>query len=255
MYFVRTGATALFAALVAVSLPGTTAQAQGGFFDTLLGGSNDARFDPLAQSRRTKRAPATPPATPLVAPARERRKSPLNTRRKVKRKSTTVALTKHKTRKPFELAPQYQKQTVDFPTDHKPGTVLIDTSERFLYYILEDGKAIRYGVGVGRQGFAWQGTAHIGRKRVNPAWHPPKAMRRRQPELPRMIAGGHPENPLGVRAMYLYKGDKDTLYRIHGTTAPRSIGRAMSSGCIRMLNAHVVDLYDRVEKGTQVVVY
>lgn len=150
------------------------------------------------------------------------------------------------------------KQIVAYQTSEKPGTVIVDTRERRLYYVLGDGQAIRYGVGVGRQGFQWSGVAKIGAKREWPAWHPPAEMIRRELEqygrqLPSRMEGG-PGNPLGARALYLYQGSKDTLYRIHGTNQPRSIGLATSSGCIRMLNEEAIDLYNRVSMGAKVVV-
>ena len=137
--------------------------------------------------------------------------------------------------------------------NYEPGTVVIDTQDRFLYLLMEDGQALRYGVGVGRQGFEWSGTATIERKAEWPAWVPPKEMREREPWLPERMEGGV-ENPLGARALYLFEGNKDTLYRIHGTNQPETIGLALSSGCIRMLNDDVMDLYQRVPKGTKVVV-
>ncbi len=140
----------------------------------------------------------------------------------------------------------------------KPGEIIIKTRERALYYILPGGKAIRYGVGVGRAGFTWSGTAYIGRKAKWPAWRPPAEMIARELKqygrrLPDVMEGG-PRNPLGARALYLYQGKRDTMYRIHGTNAPQTIGRAVSSGCIRMLNEEVIDLYNRVKPGTRVKV-
>ena len=136
---------------------------------------------------------------------------------------------------------------------YEPGTVVIDTGNRFLYLLMENGQALRYGVGVGRQGFEWSGSATIGRKAEWPDWIPPEEMREREPWLPERVAGGL-ENPLGARALYLFEGSKDTLYRIHGTNQPETIGLALSSGCIRMLNEDVIDLYQRVPQGTRVVV-
>jgi lipoprotein-anchoring transpeptidase ErfK/SrfK len=136
---------------------------------------------------------------------------------------------------------------------YEPGTVVIDTGNRFLYLLMEDGQALRYGVGVGRQGFEWSGSATIGRKAEWPDWIPPEEMREREPWLPERVPGGL-ENPLGARALYLFEGSKDTLYRIHGTNQPETIGQALSSGCIRMLNEDVMDLYQRVPEGTRVVV-
>jgi len=150
------------------------------------------------------------------------------------------------------------KRTVSYQTSEKPGTIIVSTRRRKLYYVLGDGKAIEYGVGVGRQGFTWSGTARIARKAVWPAWHPPKEMIEREKEqygrtLPERMEGG-PNNPLGARALYLFQGNKDTLYRIHGTNAPHTIGTAQSSGCIRMLNEEVIDLHDRVKVGAKVIV-
>lgn len=147
------------------------------------------------------------------------------------------------------VAQQYQRTTVDYSGPYGPGTIVVDTSSRFLYLVQPGGKAIRYGVGVGREGFSWRGTETVTRKAQWPDWRPPESMRRRQPELPRFMAGG-PDNPLGARALYL----GNTLYRIHGTNEPHTIGLAMSSGCIRMMNEDVKDLYERVRVGTRVVV-
>jgi lipoprotein-anchoring transpeptidase ErfK/SrfK len=142
---------------------------------------------------------------------------------------------------------------VDDPTGEGSGAITIDTRKRKLYLSLGAGQAIEYGIGVGREGFAWKGIAQIGRKAFWPGWTPPPEMLLRRPDLPRHMDGGV-ENPLGARALYLFKGDKDTLFRIHGTNEPDTIGQAVSSGCIRMLNADVLDLYRRVRKGTRVVV-
>lgn len=148
---------------------------------------------------------------------------------------------------------KYRKRKVRYDTGYDAGTVVVDTGKRFLYLQLENGRAYRYGVGVGRAGFSWKGTARIGRKAKWPGWTPPAAMRRRQPYLPRHMPGGV-NNPLGARALYLYRGNRDTLYRIHGTNEPQSIGKALSSGCVRMINEDVADLYERVQVGAKVVV-
>lgn len=153
---------------------------------------------------------------------------------------------------------QFDRQVVNYAGEEVPGTIIVDTGQKFLYYVLEGGKAIRMGVGVGREGFGWTGTVHIGAKREEPKWFPPDDMVKRQPELAKYQASGMPGgegNPLGVRALYLFdeKG-RDTLYRIHGTIEPWSIGLNVSSGCIRMLNENVVALYDMVPLGTKVVV-
>ena len=148
-----------------------------------------------------------------------------------------------------QLAPRLQKQIVDYPSREAPGTIIIDTPHTFLYYVLGNGKAIRYGIGVGREGFTWSGVKAIARKTEWPDWYPPPQMIARQPYLPRMIAGG-PGNPLGARAMYI----GGTEYRIHGTNDPASIGRFMSSGCIRMTNDNAIDLYNRAQIGAKVIV-
>ena len=148
-----------------------------------------------------------------------------------------------------QLPPRLQRQVVDYPTREAPGTVIIDTPNTFLYYVLGNGKAIRYGIGVGREGFTWSGVKSIIRKTEWPDWYPPPDMIARQPYLPRMIAGG-PGNPLGARAMYI----GGTEYRIHGTNDPASIGKHVSSGCIRMTNDNAIDLYNRVTVGTKVIV-
>jgi lipoprotein-anchoring transpeptidase ErfK/SrfK len=141
------------------------------------------------------------------------------------------------------------RQVVSFSGKYGPGTIVISTAQRRLYYVLGDGQAIQYAVGVGRTGFAWSGTKTISMKREWPDWRPPPQMLRRRPDLPRYMAGG-PDNPLGARAMYL----GSSLYRIHGSNEPHTIGHAVSSGCIRMTNSDVVDLYQRARVGTRVVV-
>ncbi len=141
------------------------------------------------------------------------------------------------------------REVVSFDARYAPGTVIIATNERRLYYVLGNGQAVRYGVGVGRPGFEWAGTRFISSKREWPDWTPPAQMLRRRPDLPRHMEGGL-SNPLGARAMYL----SGTLYRIHGSNEPETIGQAVSSGCIRMTNDDVVDLYSRVRIGTRVVV-
>jgi lipoprotein-anchoring transpeptidase ErfK/SrfK len=146
-------------------------------------------------------------------------------------------------------ASSIQRSTVMLQTNYSPGTILINTSERRLYLVLPGGQALRYGIGVGRDGFRWSGVHRITAKREWPSWTPPAQMLRRRPDLPRHMPGGI-ENPLGARAMYL----GSTLYRIHGSNEPETIGQAVSSGCFRMTNEDVVDLYSRVSVGTTVVV-
>jgi lipoprotein-anchoring transpeptidase ErfK/SrfK len=148
-----------------------------------------------------------------------------------------------------EPAPQFRRQIVDYRTSEAPGTILIDTPNTYLYLVLGGGKALRYGIGVGREGFTWSGTKTIERKAEWPDWTPPAEMIARQPYLPRFVAGG-PGNPLGARAMYL----SGSVYRIHGTNAPSTIGGHDSSGCIRMVNEDVMDLYNRARVGTKVIV-
>ncbi len=148
-----------------------------------------------------------------------------------------------------QLAEKYDKQTVRYSTSEKSGTIIIDTKRKYLYLVQGGGKALRYGIGVGKEGYRWKGTERITKKAKWPSWTPPAEMLARQPDLPKFMPGGE-DNPLGARALYL----GGTLYRIHGTLEGWSIGRAMSSGCIRMLNEHVIDLYDRVKIGTKVVV-
>ncbi len=145
--------------------------------------------------------------------------------------------------------PQFDRQVVEYHGGEKPGTIIIDTPHYFLYLVEEDGKALRYGIGVGRSGFTWAGVKEISAMREWPDWRPPVEMLKRRPDLPRYMAGG-PDNPLGARALYL----GSTLYRIHGSNEPWTIGTRVSSGCIRMRNNDVTDLYGRVKVGTKVVV-
>ncbi len=149
--------------------------------------------------------------------------------------------------------PATTRAMVEDPTKERPGTVTVDTKNRYLYLSLPGGRAMRYTVGVGREGFTWRGRTHIGNKESWPDWTPPAAMLKRRPDLPRHMAGGV-SNPLGARAMYLFEGKRDTMFRIHGSNEPWTIGHAVSSGCIRMLNDDVADLYSRVKVGTGVVV-
>ncbi len=168
------------------------------------------------------------------------------------------------TDEPFPVQPvnlkrvneQFLKQTVPNTTGEAPGTIVIDPHERHLYLVQDDGTALRYGVGVGREGFAWSGEAYVRRKLEWPDWHPPAEMVARDPHARPYADGmpGGPRNPLGARSMALWQGNKDTLFRIHGTIEPYSIGKAVSSGCIRMMNQDVIDLYSRVPLGTKVVV-
>jgi lipoprotein-anchoring transpeptidase ErfK/SrfK len=151
------------------------------------------------------------------------------------------------------LDPVFRRQLVSYSHSEQVGTLVVDPRSHFLYSLREGGQAIRYGVGVGREGFGWSGRATVGRKAEWPDWVPPKEMILRQPELPERMPGG-PDNPLGARALYLYEGNRDTLYRIHGTKEPWTIGTNVSSGCVRLLNEEIADLYLRTPIGTRVVV-
>jgi lipoprotein-anchoring transpeptidase ErfK/SrfK len=152
--------------------------------------------------------------------------------------------------------PQYLRQTVYYPTSYPDGTIVVDPNNKFLYLIQPGGYAIRYGIGVGRAGFAWNGEAVIRYKREWPKWFPPDEMIERDPSLERYRDGqeGGPDNPIGARGLYLWQGNKDTLYRIHSTNQPSSIGTNASSGCIRMWHQDIIDLYERVNVGANVVV-
>jgi lipoprotein-anchoring transpeptidase ErfK/SrfK len=156
----------------------------------------------------------------------------------------------------MRVSPTYLRQQVAYHGPQRPGTIVVDPGHHFLYFVQGGNRALRYGVGVGRQGFEWSGVAEVRRKEAWPTWTPPVEMQRRQPEAARYASGmpGGPGNPLGARALYLYQGSRDTMYRIHGTNDPSSIGRSMSSGCIRLLNQDIIDLFGRAHLGTRVVV-
>lgn len=153
--------------------------------------------------------------------------------------------------------PEFMRKKVRLHTDEKPGTIIVDTNTKYLYYVEGKNRAIRYGVGVGRDGFGWSGTVKVGRKAEWPGWTPPASMiareRRKGRILPAHMKGG-PNNPLGARALYLYRGGRDTIFRIHGTNQPWTIGQNMSSGCIRMMNKDVEHLYSRANIGSKVIV-
>ncbi|MEW5424884.1 L,D-transpeptidase [Amorphus sp. 3PC139-8] len=155
-----------------------------------------------------------------------------------------------------QVDPKFWRREVDDPTGERPGTIVVDTASNYLYWTMENGRAMRYGVGLGRQGFGWNGEARIPFKREWPTWTPPAEMIERDPELEKYRGGMEPGlgNPLGARALYLFEGKVDTLYRLHGTQEAYSIGRAVSSGCVRLLNQDIIDLYNRVPNGTRVIV-
>jgi len=160
------------------------------------------------------------------------------------------------------VSPAYLRKAVRYETSEAPGSIVIDPAHHYLYLVQEGGRAVRYGVGVGREGFGWSGVATIHSKQEWPDWYPPKEMIQRQPELKKSLTElqsgigmhGGPGNPLGARAMYLWQDNKDTLFRIHGTVEPWTIGRSVSSGCVRMINQDAIDLYQRTVVGTRVVV-
>lgn len=152
---------------------------------------------------------------------------------------------------------RFRRREMDYETSEAPGTIVVDTQKRFLYHVLGQGRAMRYGVGVGDDGKTWAGRAVIRRKAKWPVWRPTREHIARWPKLDRFRVDGMPgggDNPMGARALYLFQGDEDTLYRIHGTNKPKGVGRKVTSGCLRMLNVDVVYLYERVEIGTEVVV-
>lgn len=204
-------------------------------------------------------AAASPAAAFLIDEDRD--ESMLRRRRELQEKpskKTKSQKPKKQVRKAAKQKIAYKgREVVDFDTSEKPGTIIVRTRERALYQVMPDGQAMRYLVAVGKEGFAWSGTARIGMKRKNPTWTPPAEMIKRTPKYAKWrngMPGGIPENPLGARALYLFDGGGDTMYRIHGTNAPSSIGTAASSGCIRMLNREVVELFDNTPVGTKVIV-
>jgi lipoprotein-anchoring transpeptidase ErfK/SrfK len=199
-------------------------------------------------------AVASPSVLIATADQAEAWHEPLRRRRRTsaKRKTPKKKIARRSKR------PAYGGRTVvNFASREKPGTIIIKTSERALYKVMGGGKAMRYLVAVGKEGFSWSGVARVGLKRVQPSWTPPPEMIERSPKFARWadgMPGGIPENPLGARALYLYKGKRDTMFRIHGTNAPGSIGTAASSGCIRMLNHEVIELFNNTRIGTKVIV-
>ncbi len=157
---------------------------------------------------------------------------------------------------PGKIPAKYKRQIVRYDTAEEPGTIIVETGEKHLYFVMPGGKAVRYGIGVGREGFEWRGTSRVAMKREWPVWTPPPAMIKRQPELAKWRGGmpGGPKNALGARALYLYNKGGDTGYRLHGTPEWWSIGKAMSSGCIRLINQDIIDLHSRASVGAKVIV-
>ncbi len=238
-------------AALALALGSGTAQAQvtrdhprpgqygGGFIELLMTGR-----DPGSPARQIRQGPAAAPAYRHADPFGEPATEPTSRRR-----MAALPSAPHEAVPLREPSPEYRRQSVAYDGSEAPGTIVIDTPARFLYLVEGNGQAIRYGIGVGRPGFTWSGIKTITAKREWPDWTPPPQMLKRRPDLPRHMVGG-PENPLGARAMYL----GSSLYRIHGTNEPHTIGQNVSSGCIRMMNEDVTDLYERVRVGTRVKV-
>jgi len=218
----------------------SSGQYGGGFIELLMTGR-----DPGATARSPRQPSAPAPvygyADPFGEPAPEARPE--------RRRVAALPSAPYEAVPLREIAPEYRRQTVSYDGSDAPGTIVIDTPARFLYLVEGNGQAVRYGIGVGRPGFTWSGMKTITAKKEWPAWTPPPEMLKRRPDLPRHMEGG-PANPLGARAMYL----GSTLYRIHGTNEPHTIGQNVSSGCIRMMNEDVTDLYERVRVGTRVKV-
>jgi lipoprotein-anchoring transpeptidase ErfK/SrfK len=213
----------------------------------LIGGASatDKAFAPIEARRR---AQAAKPATT----AGSRRGGLFGTRRNGPQQHVHTARLATPP-PPRIIHPKYLPTVIAYDTAEKPGTIIIDPQAKYLYFVQEGGIAQRYGVGVGREGFGWSGKVKVGRKAEWPRWVPPVEMRKRQPDLPESMEGG-PNNPLGARALYLFNDSRDTLYRIHGSNEPWTIGQAVSSGCIRMRNEDITQLYSRVGVGTRVIV-
>ena len=213
----------------------------------LIGGASatDEAFAPIEAQRRAQAAKSATTAGP-------RRGGLFGARRKGSEQNVQTARLAASP-PPRIIHPKYLPTVIAYDTVEKPGTIIIDPQAKYLYFVQEGGMAQRYGVGVGREGFGWSGKVKIGRKAEWPRWVPPVEMRKRQPDLPESVDGG-PNNPLGARALYLFNDGRDTLYRIHGSNEPWTIGQAVSSGCIRMRNEDVTELYSRVGVGTRVIV-
>ncbi|MFV0280462.1 MAG: L,D-transpeptidase [Rhodoblastus sp.] len=213
----------------------------GGFIEFMLGGAQSGPSrDPFAPQPRMQE-----PGAPAPSANRALRSSPTDFNRPAQLANYGAAPVETRRSVPTE----YLRTEVDYSTQERPGTIIVDTSDKHLYLVQSGGRAIRYGIGVGRPGFTWAGVKTVSRKAEWPGWTPPQEMLKRRPDLPKYMEGG-PSNPLGARALYL----GSSLYRIHGTNEPYTIGQNVSSGCIRMMNQDVQDLYDRVKVGTKVIV-
>jgi len=221
-------------------------------FDDIFGtGQSTAVTAPVSAGPNTAVRVATNTPQQAIAPA-----ATVRTKKKVNMKtwkSGSKRAKKVEKKTTNGLDPNFVRTQVKYETEYEVGTIIIDPNSKYLYLVEADGMALRYGVGVGRAGFEWSGTAKIKRKVEWPTWTPPAAMRKREPWLPARMEGGI-DNPLGARALYLYQGNRDTMYRIHGTNNPSTIGKAVSAGCIRLINDDVADLFNRVPMGTTVVV-
>ncbi len=253
-------ATAMAASAPAAADPLAAANMGGGFIELLMTGRTPGRSAPRPPPalpepeypappahHNMRAAPYTPARTPVLGPY-DPGALPMEPYGQPARPSH-AALNPDFRQVERGLDPVYLPQVVDYDGPHRPGTIVIDTPRRFLFLVEGNGKARRYGIGVGRPGFEWAGVKSITRKAEWPDWRPPPEMLKRRPDLPRYMAGG-PENPMGARGLYL----GSSLYRIHGTNEPHTIGQAVSSGCIRMRNEDVTDLYERVRVGTKVIV-
>lgn len=217
----------------------TRGQYGGGFIEFLItGGASPAPAPAPAPRYRHRRIDTVTIDRPMAPP-----------RPRYRQQAYAEPVPAFRRNLPQTVAPRYQRQAVSYGGKHRAGTIVVDTQQRFLYYVLGNGRAIRYGIGVGRPGFEWSGVKKVTRKAEWPSWRPPSEMLKRRPDLPKFMEGG-PSNPLGARALYL----GSSLYRIHGTNKPNTIGTNVSSGCIRMLNKDVIDLYGRVRVGTRVIV-
>jgi lipoprotein-anchoring transpeptidase ErfK/SrfK len=226
----------------------------GGFIELLMTGRDPTPYvRPGVNPVEAVRQPQSQPnrrAAPAAAPAQPFWDDPMASQQPSPRQMAAIA-----PRAAVDsgigraIPPEFQRQEVAYSGRHAPGTVVIDTNQKFLFLVQGDGRALRYGIGVGRPGFEWAGAKTVTRKAEWPDWRPPAQMLKRRPDLPRFMAGGQ-DNPLGARALYL----GSSLYRIHGTNEPHTIGQAVSSGCIRMTNDDVIDLYNRVRVGSRVIV-
>lgn len=252
-YYIPSGAPGAPRQARAVEHTGSVASPQpgslgGGFIELLMTGRDPTPYHGQPAGRRVMPAHAPAhPTMPAHAPADPMTGEPVLPARR----HMAAVQPRGQFDRPIERAldPRFARQEVDYAGRHAAGTIVIDTEEKFLYLVQGNGRALRYGIGVGRPGFEWAGVKSVTRKQEWPDWRPPAAMLKRRPDLPRFMKGGG-DNPMGARALYL----GSSLYRIHGTNEPHTIGQAVSSGCIRMTNDDVIDLYERVRVGARVVV-